>query len=181
RPELVQGIIAGGPEALWKSVEGAEDLAEEGACAVIERGVRPGDVLCGITASGRTPFVLGALEQAREAGARTILLTCNPSRKRAGKPWNVEIDLPTGAEILAGSTRLKAGTATKLALNIISTCAMIRLGKTHGNKMIDFAASNSKLRDRAIRLVSGARGISYEQAESLLESHAWRVRDCLPV
>ena len=179
-PEMVQGLMAGGQEALWKSVEGAEDAAEEGAHAVIERGVKPGDVVCGITASGRTPFALGALQQARAAGARTILLTCNPSRHRADAPWDVEIDLPTGAEIVAGSTRLKAGTATKLALNIISTCAMVRLGKTRGNMMVDFAASNAKLRDRAVRMVSGARGITYAEAKSLLEKNGWRVRECLP-
>ncbi len=135
--------------------------------------------MCGITASGRTPFALGALRAAKALGAKTILLTCNPSRHRDGH-YDVEIDLPTGAELLAGSTRLKAGTATKLALNIISTCAMIRLGRTRGNMMIDFAASNSKLRDRAVRLVSGARGIGYAEAKSLLEKSGWRVRDCIP-
>lgn len=179
-PETVQGIMAGGQEALWKSVEGAEDAEEEGAHAVAERGVRPGDVVCGITASGRTPFALGALRGARELGAKTILLTCNPSRQRDPQAgWDVEIDLPTGPEIVAGSTRLKAGTATKLALNIISTCAMIRLGRTLGNTMIDFAASNSKLRDRATRLVSAARGIGYAEAQALLEKNGWRVRDCI--
>ena len=178
-PELVQGIIAGGPTALYQAVEGAEDQAEQGALSMIERGVKPGDVVCGITASGRTPFVLGALRQARTAGAKTILLTCNPSRRREGAPWDVEIDLPTGAEIVTGSTRLKAGTATKLALNIISTCAMIRLGRTRGNMMVDFATSNSKLRDRAVRLVSSVRGITYAQAKSLLEKADWRVRECI--
>jgi N-acetylmuramic acid 6-phosphate etherase len=177
-PETVQGIMAGGAEALWKSIEGAEDAEEEGGHAVIERGVRPGDVVCGITASGRTPFALGALRAARGLGAKTILLTCNPSRHRETQ-WDAEIDLPTGPEIIAGSTRLKAGTATKLALNIISTCSMVRLGRTRGNRMVDFAVSNSKLRDRAVRLVSGARGITFEDAKSLLEKNGWRVRDCI--
>lgn len=178
-PELVQGIIAGGAPALSNSIEGAEDHAGQGAMAVIERGVRTGDVVCGIAASGRTPFVLGALREAKGIGAKTILLTCNPQRSRTGAAWDAEIDLPTGPEIVAGSTRLKAGTATKLALNILSTCAMVRLGRVKGNAMADLRASNAKLRDRATRLVSGARGISYAQAEAELEKVNWNVRDCL--
>jgi len=179
-PEIVQGIIAGGVRALYSAVEGAEDQQEQGACAMLERGVKPGDVVCGITASGRTPFVLGALREAKKTGAKTILLTCNPQRQRADETWDVEIDLPTGAEIVTGSTRLKAGTATKLALNIISTCAMVRLGKIKGNMMVDLHASNTKLRDRAIRLVSQSRGISYAAAKAELEKKNWIVRDCIP-
>ncbi|MGZ5553261.1 MAG: N-acetylmuramic acid 6-phosphate etherase, partial [Chthoniobacterales bacterium] len=124
-PELVQGIIAGGATALHSAVEGAEDQAEAGALAVVERGVTSHDVVCGISASGRTPYVLGALKRARAIGAKTILLTCNPARRRAVEStWDIEIDLPTGPEIVTGSTRLKAGTATKVVLNIISTCSM---------------------------------------------------------
>src|SRR4051812_12588551 len=155
-PELVQGIIAGGTRALHSAVEGAEDQREAGALAILERGVGAQDVVCGITASGRTPFVLGALHRAREVGAKTILLTCNPSG-RNHEQAEVEIHLATGPEIITGSTRLKAGTATKVALNIISTGSMIRLGRIHGNLMIDVNASNEKLRDRAIRLVSQIR------------------------
>nr|MBA2431215.1 N-acetylmuramic acid 6-phosphate etherase [Chthoniobacterales bacterium] len=179
-PQLVQGIIAGGATALHSAVEGAEDQTEAGALAVAERSVSSADVVCGITASGRTPFVLGALQRARELGARTILLTCNPARASGGaQHYDVAIDLPTGPEILTGSTRLKAGTATKLALNIISTCSMIRLGKVRDNLMVDVNASNVKLRDRATRLVSELRGCSYQDAASVLEQANWNVRTAL--
>ena len=173
-PELVQGIIAGGATALHRAVEGAEDQPESGALAVLERGVRAGDAVCGLTASGRTPFVLGALARAHQLGARTILLTCNPARTRTG--WDVEIDLPTGPEIVTGSTRLKAGTATKVVLNILSTCAMVRLGRVRGNSMVDLHISNAKLRDRGVRLVSRELRISYEEARERLEKAGWDVR-----
>lgn len=179
-PELVQGIIAGGVRALHSAAEGAEDQPEAGALAVLERGARAGDVVCGIAASGRTPFVLGGLARAREIGAKTILLTCNPARaRRDGRAWDVEIDLPTGPELVTGSTRLKAGTATKVTLNILSTCAMIALGKVRGNLMIDLRASNAKLRDRAVRLVRHVRGCSAEEARALLAEKNWSVRSAL--
>jgi N-acetylmuramic acid 6-phosphate etherase len=178
-PELVQGIIAGGAAALHRSVEGAEDQPEAGALALLERGLRAGDVLCGIAASGRTPFVLGALGRAREMGTRTLLLTCNPARVRAAQPWDVEIDLQVGPEIITGSTRLKAGTATKVVLNLLSTCAMIRLGRLRGNAMVDLNISNAKLRDRGVRLVSSALGIGYAEAQARLERAGWNVRACL--
>ena len=178
-PQMVQGIIAGGARALHSAVEGAEDQAEQGAHTMIERGIKSGDVVCGITASGRTPFVLGALRKAAELGAKTILLTCNPQRSQSTGGWDVEIDLPTGPEIVTGSTRLKAGTATKLALNIISTCSMIRLGRVKGNMMVDLNVSNSKLQDRAVRLVSQVRGLTYEQARAELEAKDWKVRECV--
>jgi N-acetylmuramic acid 6-phosphate etherase len=176
-PELVQGIIAGGATALHRAVEGAEDQPEAGALSVLERGVRAGDVVCGISASGRAPFVLGALERARSLEARTILLTCNPARPATS--WDVEIDLPTGPEIVTGSTRLKAGTATKVVLNILSTCAMVRLGRVRGNAMVDLNISNAKLRDRGIRLVSRELKISYEAARERLEKAGWNVRAAL--
>jgi N-acetylmuramic acid 6-phosphate etherase len=176
-PELVQGIIAGGAMALHRAVEGAEDQPEAGALAVLERGVRANDVVCGISASGRAPFVLGALERAGDRGAHTILLTCNPARKKTD--WDVEIDLPTGPEIVTGSTRLKAGTATKVVLNILSTCAMVRLGRVRGNSMIDLHISNAKLRDRGVRLVSRELQISYEEARERLEKAGWNVRAAL--
>ena len=178
-PELVQGIIAGGVTALHHAVEGAEDQPAAGAFAIVDRGVRPGDAVCGIAASGRTPFVLGALARAREAGAHTLLLTCNPARERDADSWDVEIDLPTGPEIVTGSTRLKAGTATKIALNILSTGAMVRLGRVRGNAMIDVRISNEKLRDRGVRLVSGTLGIPYEDARRRLERANWNVRAAL--
>lgn len=178
-PELVQGIIAGGAPALFRAAEGAEDQRELGALSIVQRGVRTGDVVCGITASGRTPFVLGALAKAAQLGARTILLSCNPDRSKTGPSWDLAIDLPTGPEILTGSTRLKAGTATKVALNIFSTATMIRLGKVRGNLMSNLNVSNAKLRDRAIRLVSAARHCTYEQARTLLTEYAWDVRRAL--
>jgi len=179
-PEQVQAIMAGGVGALYRSVEGAEDQREAGALAVVDRGVRPADVVCGIAASGRTPFVLGALRKARDLGARTILLTCNPARRRDVTLCDVEIDLGTGPELLAGSTRLKAGTATKCALNILSTVVMVRLGRVRGNLMAGVVVTNAKLRDRAIRLVSALRVLSRAEAEKMLDANGWDVRRCLP-
>jgi N-acetylmuramic acid 6-phosphate etherase len=177
-PDLVQGIIAGGATALSRSIEGAEDERGSGVLAVEERGVTKRDIVCGLTASGRAPFVLGALAEAKKRGAQTILLTCNPARDRL-PGCDLEIDLTTGPELLTGSTRLKAGTATKIALNIISTGAMIALGKVRGNLMIDLMVSNAKLRDRAIRLVSELAMCDSGQAAERLEMHGWNVRAAL--
>lgn len=177
-PELVQGIIAGGVSALHRSVEGAEDERGGGALAIDERGVTEADIVCGISASGRTPFVLGALAEAKKRGAQTILLTCNHERTRAAVA-DLEIDLATGPELLTGSTRLKAGTATKIALNIISTGAMVALGKVRGNLMIDLAISNTKLRDRAARLVAQLAKCDYGQAVERLQRHDWNLRAAL--
>ena len=182
-PELVQGIIAGGATALSRSVEGAEDEADNGALAIDERGIKNGDVVIGITASGRTPFVLGALGRAKSLGAKTVLLTCNPARRGTSSSERTEkvdvdltIDLATGPEILTGSTRLKAGTATKVVLNIISTGAMVALGKVRGNLMIDLQILSTKLRDRAIRLVAEIAGCDYEAARKRLETNDWNLR-----
>jgi N-acetylmuramic acid 6-phosphate etherase len=177
-PEMVQGIIAGGITALSRSVEGAEDDRGSGALAIEERGVTAKDIVCGITASGRAPFVLGALAEAKKRGAQTILLTCNPERDRL-PGCDLEIDLATGPELLTGSTRLKAGTATKIALNILSTGAMIALGKVRGNLMIDLSVSNAKLRDRAARLVAELAKCDRTQATERLEAHGWNVRAAL--
>jgi N-acetylmuramic acid 6-phosphate etherase len=177
-PEMVQGIIAGGAAALSRSVEGAEDEPGGGALAIQERGVAGNDVICGITASGRAPFVLGALAEAKKRGAQTILLTCNPERDRQ-PDWDLEINLATGPELLTGSTRLKAGTATKVALNLISTGAMIALGKVRGNRMIDLTTSNAKLRDRAVRLVAELANCDQAEALARLELHHWNVRAAL--
>jgi N-acetylmuramic acid 6-phosphate etherase len=177
-PDKVQGIIAGGITALSRSVEGAEDERGSGALAVEERAVGSADIVCGITASGRAPFVLGALTEAKKRGAQTILLSCNPERSR-GEGYDLEIDLATGPELLTGSTRLKAGTATKIALNIISTGAMVALGKVRGNLMIDLTISNTKLRDRAIRLVAEVVKCDASEAAQRLELHHWNVRAAL--
>ncbi len=177
-PERVQGIIAGGVTALYKSVEGAEDDPLQGALAIRQRGVTSNDLVCGITASGRTPFVLGSLREARRIGARTILITCNPLRMKDER-WDVEIDMPTGPEIVTGSTRLKAGTATKVALNILTTSSMIKMGRTIGSWMIDLKPANTKMRFRSIRLVSHMKGISLEEAEQMLNSAGWNIRKAL--
>jgi N-acetylmuramic acid 6-phosphate etherase len=187
---LVQGVIAGGVTALHRSVEGAEDEESAGAFALDERGVKPADVVIGITASGQTPFVCGALARAKSLGAKTILLTCNPavagivdgSRPGSTTPateFGLLITLPVGPEILAGSTRLKAGTATKVALNIISTGAMIGLGKVRGNLMIDLHTTSTKLRDRAVRIVAEVIQRDYESARGLLEANDWNLRAAL--
>jgi len=177
-PEVVQGIMAGGASALHRSAEGAEDDPGGGALAIDERGVTGADVVCGISASGRTPFVLGALATAKNRGAQTILLTCNPARSRA-EAFDLEIDLATGPEILTGSTRLKAGTATKIALNILSTGAMVALGKVRGNLMIDLAITNKKLRDRAARLVAELGKCDYAEACERLQKNGWNLRAAL--
>ena len=174
-PELVQGIIAGGVTALFRSVEGAEDEQSNGALAIDERGVKDSDVVLGITASGRTPFVLGAIRQAKSLGARTILLSCNPASD-GNTARDLHIHLVVGPEIVTGSTRLKAGTATKVALNIISTGAMVALGKVSGNRMIDLAASSNKLRDRAARLVAEQLQCAYDEAVQRLRDHDWNLR-----
>jgi N-acetylmuramic acid 6-phosphate etherase len=177
-PELVQGIIAGGATALHRSVEGAEDEGSSGAFAIDRRGIKDVDIVIGITASGRTPFVLGAIERAKSLGAKTILLSCNPSRDQH---LNVDlaIDLAVGPEILTGSTRLKSGTATKIALNIISTGAMVALGKVRGNLMIDLNTSSAKLRDRATRMVAAIMQCDYGSAQAQLEQSGWDLRAVL--
>jgi N-acetylmuramic acid 6-phosphate etherase len=174
-PELVQGLIAGGATAIHRSVEGAEDEKGAGTVAIDQRGVRDVDVVIGITASGRTPYVLGALARAKSIDAKTVLLTCNPANLQTGIA-DLVINLAVGPEIVTGSTRLKAGTATKIALNIISTGAMVGLGKVHGNLMIDLHASNSKLRDRATRLVAQLSESDYDSARQQLEANDWNLR-----
>jgi N-acetylmuramic acid 6-phosphate etherase len=173
-PDLVQGIIAGGATALHRSVEGAEDEESAGTLVMRERGIKNGDVVIGITASGRTPFVLGALLHAKSLGAKTILLTCNPAA------CTVDVDLvialAVGPEVLTGSTRLKAGTATKAALNIISTGAMVALGKVRGNLMIDLRTTSAKLRDRAVRVVADLARCDYDSARRRLEAADWNLR-----
>jgi N-acetylmuramic acid 6-phosphate etherase len=189
---VVQGIIAGGVTALHRSVEGAEDEETAGALALDERGVKPIDVVIGITASGRTPFVLGALRLAKSLGSKTILLTCNPAvaagvppavRENAANTVAFTVDLlialPVGPEILGGSTRLKAGTATKVALNIVSTGAMIGLGKVRGNVMIDLQTTSTKLRDRAVRIVAELTQRDYESARGFLDASGWNLRAAL--
>ena len=172
---LVQGIIAGGATALHRSVEGAEDDSSNGALAIDRRGVKEVDVVMGISASGRTPFVLSALRRAKSMGAKTILLSCNPLREK-NVTVDLAIDLNVGPEILTGSTRLKAGTATKIALNIVSTGAMVALGKVRGNLMIDLNTTSTKLRDRAIRMIAQLTESDYDSARARLEENGWDLR-----
>ncbi len=168
-PEMVQGIIAGGPAALTRSQEGAEDSLDQARIDLAERGVRAGDFVVGIAASGTTPYVRIALEYAREVGARTAIVACSPPPANTLAVTDIAIVAVTGPEAVTGSTRLKAGTATKLILNMITTGAMIRLGKTFGNLMIDLRASNVKLVDRSERIVAEVAGIEREDARGLLE------------
>jgi N-acetylmuramic acid 6-phosphate etherase len=166
-PELVQGILAGGEAALVKSSEALEDNSEDGAAAIAQSQVTDLDIVIGITAGGTTPFVHGALQAAKARGATTVFISCVSAEQ---VPINVDVDirLLVGAEILAGSTRLKAGTVTKMALNIISTGAMVYYGKVYGNRMIDVAVTNDKLRDRALRIISDLTELNRLEASELL-------------
>ncbi|MDG3007549.1 N-acetylmuramic acid 6-phosphate etherase [Paludisphaera mucosa] len=201
-PEMVVGLIAGGPPALTRSIEGAEDRADVGAAEIAAMNVDDRDVVVGIASSGRTPYVLGAVREAKRRGAATVGIACNrPSL--LGAEVDLDVALLVGPEVIAGSTRLKSGTATKMALNMITTGAMILIGKTLGDRMIDFTPVNEKLRIRARRMLrelaevddaragellaaSGGRlkvaltahlaGVDPEEAEALLESHGGQVR-----
>lgn len=173
---LVQGIIAGGRTALWSAVEGAEDDAASGRQAIEHRHVTAADVVVGISASGHAPFIWGCLGEAKERGATTVLVCCNPAYR--DHPLLDQAILPdTGPEILTGSTRLKSGTATKLVLNLITTLAMTHSGKVIGNLMIDLNPSNTKLRGRAVRIVRELTGADEETALDTLETTGWVVRD----
>lgn len=174
-PDLVQGILAGGAPALLRSSEALEDRPEDGAEAIATAGVTARDVVVGITAGGTTPYVRGALQAARARGATGIFLACVPA-DQVSIEAEVDIRLLVGPEILAGSTRLKAGTVTKMALNILSTSVMVKLGKVYGNRMIDVAVSNEKLRDRALRILQDLTEIDRTAAADLLERSGQRVK-----
>jgi len=177
-PSLVQGIIAGGRGALVRSAEGAEDYPEDGAAAIEKRKVRPGDVVVGLAACGMTPFVHGALKRARQIGSATIFVTCAPEAVEH-IPAEIIINPVVGPEVVTGSTRMKAGTATKLVLNTLTTGAMIRLGKVYGNLMVDLKATNEKLRDRAVRIVMEMTGLSRPRAMRLLARAEGKVKAAL--
>lgn len=176
--ELVQGIIVGGSGALVRSSENLEDNRSDGASAIAQREISQLDVVMGISAGGTTPYVQGAIQAAIERGATTIYLSCVPV-DQVSIPVDVDLRLLVGAEILAGSTRLKAGTVTKMALNIISTGVMIKLGKVYGNRMVDVSVTNNKLRDRALRIISDLTDLSREEAGDLLERSNNKVKLCL--
>lgn len=168
-PELVQGLIAGGDAAMFRAQEGAEDDPSLGERELRERNFSQGDVLVGIAASGRTPYVIGALKYAAELSALTIALSCSEHSEIAGMA-DVAITPIPGPEVVTGSTRLKAGTAQKLVLNMLSTCAMIKLGKVYGNLMVDVKATNKKLEERAIRIVMEATGCNRVDSVNALEA-----------
>ena len=177
-PELVQAIIAGGESSMFRSAEGAEDRAEDGAAVVDAKQAGKHDVIMGIAAGGTTPFVHGALRRAAERGARTIFLSC--VQHFPGEPTvDVVIRPLTGPEVLTGSTRLKAGTATKLVLNTITTLAMVQLGKVHENLMVDLCASNAKLWDRGMRIISMITGLDRDAANHLLRQADGRVKQAI--
>jgi|SRR5579871_2100177 len=174
-PDLVQGIIAGGEAALARATEASEDVLETGRRDVLARGLNGADALVGIAASGRTPYVLGAVEAACERGAFTAAITSVPDSELA-RAVDVAIAIRTGPEVIAGSTRLKAGTAAKLVLNMISTAVMIRLGHVYGNLMVNVQPRNAKLEDRARRIVAEAAGVEYERAGELLAAAGGEVK-----
>jgi N-acetylmuramic acid 6-phosphate etherase len=177
-PELVQGILAGGPAALERATEATEDDPATGARDLMARGFSAQDVVVGIAASGRTPYVLGAVSKARELGAMTIGISCSPDSELS-RAVDIPIEPLPGPEIIAGSTRMRAGTATKLVLNMLSTGAMIRLGHVYGNMMVNVQPTNGKLADRARRIIAESAGISYERAAELLEQSGRSVRTAI--
>jgi len=177
-PTLITGFIAGGDGALRKSVEGSEDSPEQGAGDLVAHGCTGNDVLVGIAASGRTPYVIGALDQAKALGAATVALSC--TRDAAiSKHADIAIEVLCGPEVITGSTRMKAGTATKLVLNMLSTGAMVRLGHVYGNLMVNVQQTNEKLRSRAIRIVSQALDVSAEKAGDLLSTANGEVKTAI--
>lgn len=175
-PDLVQGIIAGGEAAMARSTEASEDDPESGKRDLAARGFTNKDAVVGIAASGRTPYVLGAIEAANELGALTIGISCTPDSELSQRA-QIAISCLVGPEVVAGSTRMKAGTATKLVLNMISTAVMIRLGHVFGNLMVNVQPRNSKLRDRATRIVAESAALGYKRAAELLVEAG----DCVPV
>lgn len=177
-PEMVQGIIAGGPKAVFRSQEGAEDVEAHGGQALQDAGVAPPDVVCGIAASRRTPYVVGAVKHARELGCKTLFVTCNPRSE-----FNLDVDVAicavVGPEVIMGSTRMKSGTAQKLVLNMITTASMIRLGKVYENMMVDLQMTAQKLVERSKRTVMMVTGLDYEAATRVLEAADGHVKTAL--
>ena len=178
-PGLVQGFIAGGKEAIFRAQEGAEDYEENGSADVVKVGVNQNDVVCGIAASRRTPYVIGAVKKAKQLGAKTLYITCNPRSEFNIKEVDVAICPYVGPEVVMGSTRMKSGTAQKLVLNMLTTASMIRLGKVYENMMIDLQMTNKKLVERSKRIVMTITGLSYEEAEDYLNRAGGHVKTAL--
>lgn len=177
-PEMVQGVIAGGPEALIRAQEGSEDREEMGVKDLLDHGFTANDVACGIAASWRTPYVVAAVRKAREIGGKTLYVTCNP-RSELKIDVDVAICPVVGPEVIMGSTRMKAGTATKLVLNMLTTTAMIRLGKVYGNMMVDLQMTSRKLEERSKRTVMMVTGVAYEEAERALKEAGGHVKTAI--
>ncbi|MDR7239550.1 N-acetylmuramic acid 6-phosphate etherase [Neobacillus drentensis] len=177
-PEMVQGIMAGGERAFLKAVEGAEDQPDLGVSDLKELGLTKEDTVIGIAASGRTPYVIGALQYARSIGAKTVALSCNKNAA-ISKEADQSIEVIVGPEVLTGSTRLKSGTAHKMILNMISTSSMILIGKAYENLMVDVHVSNQKLKERAIGIIRKITGVSYEQALEALEESGLQVKTAI--
>ncbi len=172
-PNLIQGIIAGGKKALWRSIEGAEDSRAESQKALSKLGLDKKDIIIGIAASATTPFVEGALSYAKRNHSTRVLITCNPINSPLA---NVTIPLLVGPEVIVGSTRMKAGSATKMVLNMLTTASMVRLGKTYGNLMVEVQPNSEKLRVRAKRIVIQILGVNRQKAEVLLKKSNWDVK-----
>ncbi|HBE9110265.1 TPA: N-acetylmuramic acid 6-phosphate etherase [Clostridioides difficile] len=166
--ELVQAIIAGGNQAIFKAVEGAEDDKELGKQDIIDRGVTSKDIICGIAASGRTPYVIGAMEYAKELGCAVLSITMNPNSEMSKKA-DLPINIIVGAEVIMGSTRMKSGTAQKMVCNMLTTASMVKMGKVYSNLMVDVKTSNEKLVERAKRIIMIATNVKYDVAEKFLE------------
>jgi N-acetylmuramic acid 6-phosphate etherase len=177
-PEEIQGLIAGGKEAMFAANEGAEDKESNGRQAVDEIGLRKQDVLCGLAASGRTPYVLGALKEANERGCKTIFITTVPADQTPAEA-DIMIDVPVGPEVIMGSTRMKSATAQKMILNMITTGAMIRQGKVYENVMVDLMQTNQKLRERARRIIMMFSNATYDEAAQTLETAGGHVKTAL--
>lgn len=180
-PEMVQGIIAGGNEAVFKAQEGAEDKSENGAKEIIQRKIKLPDVVCGIAASGRTPFVKGAIDEAKKRGCPTIFVSTVTHEKieELGVSADVTICPNVGPEVLAGSTRMKSGTSQKMVLNMLTTASMVKLGKTYGNVMVDLQLTNAKLKERAKKIIISITNVSYDEAEIYLKESGGHVKTAL--
>lgn len=180
-PEMVQGMIAGGKEAVFTAQEGAEDYQENGAEDAEKFGIQPPDILCGIAASGRTPYVIGAVNYAHKIGCKTIFITTSTRDhiNAQGINANVIISPEVGPEVIEGSTRMKSGTAQKLVLNMLTTASMVKLGKTLGNVMIDLQMTNSKLIERSKRILMRITGADYDKSAEFLEKSGYKVKTAI--
>ncbi len=176
---LIDGFIAGGKEAMFRAQEGAEDKEQNGANDVIKANVNSADVVCGIAASRRTPYVVGAIKKANELGAKTLYLTCTPRKAFNLENVDVAMCVDVGPEVIMGSTRMKSGTAQKLVLNMLTTASMIRMGKVYENMMIDLQMTNKKLVERSKKIIMTITGVSYEEAEEYLKTSKGHVKTAL--